>query len=167
MNKSVWEKIYLGRVVVWYGVNWMIIHFVKASIPPSSLYSIHTFHQNHPWWKISSVARNWINSFPQAAATTFALSSVFILLLWSKATAIHRPPLGSGEDGGVRSDPRGGPAQGPGFREAGGPVWLCEGPGGLLPEGVGAAALSHSPAIRKEPDHERWDENTLSDIESF
>ena len=33
------------------------------------------------WCKEDSAARNWIYSFPQAAATTFAFSSVFILLL--------------------------------------------------------------------------------------
>ena len=34
------------------------------------------------WWKTPSAASNWINSVPQIAATTFAFSSVFILLLW-------------------------------------------------------------------------------------
>ena len=34
------------------------------------------------WCKIVSTVRNWINSVFQAAATTFALSSVFFLLLW-------------------------------------------------------------------------------------
>ena len=33
------------------------------------------------WDKIASTARNWINSAPQAAATTFAFSYVFVLLL--------------------------------------------------------------------------------------
>ena len=28
------------------------------------------------WWKIFSAARNWINSVPQTAATTFAFSSI-------------------------------------------------------------------------------------------
>ena len=32
--------------------------------------------------KIASAARNWKNSSPQAEATTFVFSSVFILLLW-------------------------------------------------------------------------------------
>ena len=34
------------------------------------------------WCKEDSAARTWIYSFPQAAATTFAFSSVFIFLLW-------------------------------------------------------------------------------------
>ena len=34
------------------------------------------------WYKIASAARNWINSIPQSAATTFAFTSVWILLLW-------------------------------------------------------------------------------------
>ena len=37
------------------------------------------------WCKIASAARNWINYFPQTAVTTFAFSSVFILLLWHLA----------------------------------------------------------------------------------
>ena len=62
----------------------MIIHFSKASNPPSSCYSIHHFFKSS-WWKIGTVAseaRNWINFVPLTAATTFAFSSVFILLLW-------------------------------------------------------------------------------------
>ena len=35
LNKSFWENIHFGKVVVWCGVNRMIIHFYKASIPPS------------------------------------------------------------------------------------------------------------------------------------
>ena len=69
-------SIHFGRVVVWYGVNRMIIHFFKASIPPSSLSSIHPFLQNHPGGK--HLVRQGV---PKAAATTFAFSSVFILLL--------------------------------------------------------------------------------------
>ena len=50
-----------------------------------------SFSSNHPvqlillfkssWCTIASAARNWINSVPQTAATTFAFSSRFILLL--------------------------------------------------------------------------------------
>ena len=40
----------------------MIIHFFKASIPPSSLYSIHPFLQNHPGGKY--LVRQGIESFP-------------------------------------------------------------------------------------------------------
>ena len=43
LNKRFWENIYFVWVVVWYGVNWAKIHFSKASIPPSSLYSIYPF----------------------------------------------------------------------------------------------------------------------------
>ena len=43
LNKSFWENVHFGRLVVWHVVNWMIISFVKASISPSSLYSIHPF----------------------------------------------------------------------------------------------------------------------------
>ena len=43
MKKSVWVNIHLGMVVVWCGVNQMIIHFFKASILPGSRYSINPF----------------------------------------------------------------------------------------------------------------------------
>ena len=36
------------------------------------------------WCKIAGVARNWIILSPQTAATTFAFSSVFIFLVWSR-----------------------------------------------------------------------------------
>ena len=45
MSKSFRENIHFGRGVVCYGVNRMIIHFSKASIPLSSRYSIHPFLQ--------------------------------------------------------------------------------------------------------------------------
>ena len=32
LNKSFYENIHFGRVVVWYGVNQMIIHLFKAFI---------------------------------------------------------------------------------------------------------------------------------------
>ena len=56
-----WENIHFGRVVVWYAVNPMIIHISKASIPPSSHYSIYLFFKSS-WCKIDSGARNLINS---------------------------------------------------------------------------------------------------------
>ena len=43
------------------------------------------------WCKIASTARNWINSVPQTTATTFAFSSVFILLLWFSPWMIAGP----------------------------------------------------------------------------
>ena len=45
MNTSFWENIHFGRVVICFGVNRMIIHFSKASDPPSCPYSIHIFLQ--------------------------------------------------------------------------------------------------------------------------
>ena len=39
LKKSVWENIHFGKVVAWYGVNRMTIHFSKVSISPSRLYS--------------------------------------------------------------------------------------------------------------------------------
>ena len=70
-------------------MNWMIIHFFKASIPQRSRYSIILFFKSS-WWKIASAARNWINSVPQIAPMTFVLSSIFILLLWTKYTFLYR-----------------------------------------------------------------------------
>ena len=45
LNKSFWENIHFGRLVIQNGVNRMIIQFAKTSIPPSSHYSIHPFLQ--------------------------------------------------------------------------------------------------------------------------
>ena len=56
-------------------------HLAARSVRPISLYSIQPFLQIN-LWKIASAARNLINSFSQTAATTFAASSVFILLIW-------------------------------------------------------------------------------------
>ena len=39
------KPIHFGRVVVWCGVNQMIIHFSEASILPSVFSSIHPFLQ--------------------------------------------------------------------------------------------------------------------------
>ena len=78
LNNSFWENIHFGRVMVLYAVNQMII---QASIPPSSLYSIQPFLQNHgKYCNYSSAARNWINSATQTAAMTFAFPSVFMTL---------------------------------------------------------------------------------------
>ena len=43
LNNYFWENIHFGSVMVWYGLNQMIIRFFKASILPSSLYLIHHF----------------------------------------------------------------------------------------------------------------------------
>ena len=50
----IWTKVF-GRTSIvvgwWYGLvwtGWSIDHLFKASIPPSSRYSIHTFLYNHP-----------------------------------------------------------------------------------------------------------------------
>ena len=50
------------------------------------------------WCKIAIAARNLINTIPQTAATTFAFSSVFNLLLYSNLTGRGNmsPPLGDG-----------------------------------------------------------------------
>ena len=85
------QNIHFGRVAVWYGVNRMIIYFSKASIPLSSRYSIHPLFISS-WWKIASAAKNWSDSVPQTAATTFAFSSVFIHLLCLCPGPIFCPP---------------------------------------------------------------------------
>ena len=60
IKKNIWESIHFGRVVVWWGVNRMIIHFFKSSIPPSSISS---FSSNHPGATcIASVVRQGIVS---------------------------------------------------------------------------------------------------------
>ena len=71
IKKSFWEHFHFGKVVVRYGVSWKIIRFFKASIPLCCRYVFYS-----SWYKIAS------GSVLQAAVTTFAFSSVFILLLW-------------------------------------------------------------------------------------
>ena len=44
-KKSFWMNIHFGRVVVWCGRNWKIIHFFKASILPCVHFSIIPFFQ--------------------------------------------------------------------------------------------------------------------------
>ena len=77
-----WRNV-LGKTSPFGGCVLVFIHSFKASFPPSSRYYIHPFFKSS-WWKTASAAMNWINSIPQAAATTFAFSSVFILLLWKQ-----------------------------------------------------------------------------------
>ena len=43
LKKCFWKNIHLGRVVVWCGVNQMIIHFSEASILPRVRSSINPF----------------------------------------------------------------------------------------------------------------------------
>ena len=57
--------------------------FFKESIPPSSLYSIPPFLQNHPGGKVYSAGKDFNQFPPLRAATTFAFSSVIILPLWT------------------------------------------------------------------------------------
>ena len=45
MNQRFLENIHFGGVVVWYGVNRIVISFFKSSIPPSSRYSTHPLFQ--------------------------------------------------------------------------------------------------------------------------
>ena len=66
------------RVVVRWGVNQMIIHCYKAYIMPSVRSSIHPFLQIILVINLYSATRNWMNSVPQTAVTTFAFSSVWL-----------------------------------------------------------------------------------------
>ena len=100
--RIIWTKVF-GRTSIsvgwWFGVVWT---------GWSSIFSKHSFRQAAliefilllHFFKIilveniySSVARNWINSFSQTAATTFAFSSVFILLLRRTANTSSPNPL--------------------------------------------------------------------------
>ena len=77
-----WKNIHFGRVVVWCGLNWKILNFSEASIPPSVCSSVHPFLQIILCYVhicICCAAWNWTKSVPQTASTTFAISSVFIL----------------------------------------------------------------------------------------
>ena len=53
LKKSFWKNIHFGRMgvcctYIYCSVNWMIIHFSKASIPPSVRSSMHPFLQIIP-----------------------------------------------------------------------------------------------------------------------
>ena len=61
-------------MMVWYGVNQMIIHFLQSIHSAIHLFLQIILVQNGKEYK-------FINSVPQAAAMTFAFYSVFILLL--------------------------------------------------------------------------------------
>ena len=93
-----WRNV-LGKTSPFGGCVLVFIHSFKASFPPSSRYSIHPFFKSS-WWKTASAAMNWINSIPQAAATTFAFSSVFILLLWKQQSIDGMEALKNGWSGG-------------------------------------------------------------------
>ena len=82
LKKSVWKNIHFGTVLVWCGLNQMIIHFSEASILPSVSSSI------HPFLQIILVLNQCcmeLNEFrpSKTAVTTFANSSVcFFYLSW-------------------------------------------------------------------------------------
>ena len=82
----IWTKVF-GRTSIlvgwWLGMvwtRWSTVFSKHPFRPVAFFYS--SFSSKSSWWKISSAARNWINSGSHAAATTFAFSSVFILLTW-------------------------------------------------------------------------------------
>ena len=62
LNKGFWENIHFGRVVVWYGVNRMIIHFSKPPFHQVAFSSFHPFLHTHPGENIYSAARG-LNQF--------------------------------------------------------------------------------------------------------
>ena len=45
IGRKVFERTFIFDGLVWYGVNWMVIHFYKTSIQPSVRPSIHPFLQ--------------------------------------------------------------------------------------------------------------------------
>ena len=48
LNKSVWKNIHFGRLVVWCGVNQIIIHFYATSNLPICPFVYSSFSSNHP-----------------------------------------------------------------------------------------------------------------------
>ena len=68
--------------------------FQKASISPCTGILFNLFFKSS-WCKIAGAARNWINSVPKAAATTFAFSSVPIYLssMVTLCCTVDIPPL--------------------------------------------------------------------------
>ena len=70
--------------MIWRKVQFILFFMCPGAIQPILLIFLVQFilFFKSSWCKIVSTVRNWINSVFQAAATTFALSSVFFLLLW-------------------------------------------------------------------------------------
>ena len=97
--KNVLENIHFGRVVVWYGLNWMIIHFFKVFNPQRSLYSIHPFLLNHPVGKY--LVRQGIESIPSSKQQRRPLPSLLSLSFFyavGKVFILFSNTLGSGGD---------------------------------------------------------------------
>ena len=68
-TKVFWENIHFGRVVLWYGVTRIIVHFVKASIPRSIAIILFILFFISSWLKFNQFV-------PKTAATIFVFSSV-------------------------------------------------------------------------------------------
>ena len=75
------------QFILFFILSWWLVQFILLFIlnSPGAILSFSSYCPGaiHPILQIVLVqrARNWINSVPQAAATTFAFSSVFILPL--------------------------------------------------------------------------------------
>ena len=98
---AIWGTTILHQGTIW-RIGW-IHSFLHIILVQFILFFISS------WCKISSAARNWINSVPQIAATTFALSStpwadrmappVMQAWVWG---AVWRDPCAPGARGEVR-----------------------------------------------------------------
>ena len=96
LNKSFWENIYFWRVVVWYGVNKMILRFSEASMPPSSHYSLNPFLQIIPVENIQfgtelDQFRRLISSDDLCLLFCLYSSSMFITFSSGKRDTLSRP----------------------------------------------------------------------------
>ena len=82
--RMIWSKVFGGASILEGSGWWFVVvinHFSKHSFRQvANILLILVF--KYSWYKIASAARNWINCVPQVAATTFAFSSIFVLLLW-------------------------------------------------------------------------------------
>ena len=75
LKKDFWKNIHFERLVVWYGVNWKIIHFFRSIHSAKCAFFYSSISSNHPGAK--SVVRRAFNSVLQTAATTLSFYSVF------------------------------------------------------------------------------------------
>ena len=89
------QEVVLWRRIKTEGKAKVAVSVCRAAVLTRAIWKIgwiHPFLSNHPGanhpiikivqCKTDSAARNWINSSPQTEGTTFAFSSVCILLLW-------------------------------------------------------------------------------------
>ena len=85
MKRQRWSLLFGGRIYIPFLSTLAVLHKTILHNRVNCTRMIERKGWIHSFLVLSksaSAARNWINSSPKTEATTFAFSSVFILLLW-------------------------------------------------------------------------------------